>query len=123
MTEEQRLMTRRRGTWKTAWNTLNKAHTLLASDPATRALAANVFATMLKLDAVIDRQPGKTKSAHATRARGSNKEVTYRGFTYNLRSAYDRGYYDALRGSREQEQSADYATGYSSGLRAPHTRR
>ena len=61
MTEEQRLMTRRRGTRKTAWNTLNKAHTLLASDPATRALADNVFATMLKLDAVIDRQPRKTR--------------------------------------------------------------
>jgi len=61
MTDEQRLMTRRRGTWKTAWTTLNKAHTLLASDPATRPLANSVFATMMKLDAVIERQRPKRR--------------------------------------------------------------
>ena len=61
MTDEQRLMTRRRGTWRTEWNTLNKAHTLLASDPATRPLAESVFATMLKLDAVIERHPPKRR--------------------------------------------------------------
>jgi len=65
----------------------------------------------------------RPKTAHATRGRGAEKEVTYRGYTYNLRSAYDRGYYDALRGARPQEQGADYATGYASGQRAPHTRR
>ncbi len=61
--------------------------------------------------------------AHATRGRGSKKEVTYRGYTYNLRSAYDRGYYDALRGMRAQEQDPDYATGYASGQHAPYLRR
>jgi hypothetical protein len=56
MTEDQRLMARRRGTWKAAWNALNKADTLLRSDPATRPLAADVSAMMMKLDAVIERQ-------------------------------------------------------------------
>jgi hypothetical protein len=49
-------MARRRGTWKSAWNALNKADTLLRSDPATRALASDVSLLMVKLDAVIERQ-------------------------------------------------------------------
>jgi hypothetical protein len=64
----------------------------------------------------------RKRSAHATRKR-SQKEVSYRGYTYNLRSAYDRGYYDALTGVRAQEQSADYATGYTAGQSAPYLRR
>jgi len=67
-------------------------------------------------------QAPRSQRAHATRSRGA-KEVTYRGYTYNLRSAYDRGYYDALRGASAKEQDADYQIGYASGQRAPHTRR
>ena len=34
---------------------MNKAHTLLQAEPATKKLADEVFKTLLKLDAVIER--------------------------------------------------------------------
>ena len=52
MTEGQPLLTPRHGTWRLAWDTLSKVHALLTSDPVTRSLADDVFATMLKLDIV-----------------------------------------------------------------------
>ena len=79
----------------------------------------------LRLEALRDQPPPRLprgERSHATRRRGP-KEVTYRGYTYNLRSAYDRGYYDALRGVRAQEPSEDYSTGYTAGQHAPYTRR
>ena len=76
-----------------------------------------------QLDREISEAMSSGRSSHSTVRSRTPREVTYRGHTYNLRSAYDRGYYDALRGVRKQEQDADYATGYASGERAPHTRR
>ena len=52
MTEDQK---RRIATYRAAWRTLNKAHTLLMAEPATKKLADGVFNTMLKLDGVIER--------------------------------------------------------------------
>jgi hypothetical protein len=52
MTEEQR---RRIATYRAAWRTLNKAHTLLMAEPATKKLADNVFKELLKLDDIIER--------------------------------------------------------------------
>jgi hypothetical protein len=62
MTDDQRLMTHRRGTWKSAWNSLNKASTYLWSDPDTKKLAQEVDALMMKLDAVIDRERSERKT-------------------------------------------------------------
>lgn len=52
MTEEQK---RRIATYRSAWKTLNKAHTLLMAEPATKKLADSVFNEMLKLDSIIER--------------------------------------------------------------------
>jgi len=52
MTEEQK---RRISTYRAAWRSLNKAHTLLMAEPATKKLADDVFKTLLKLDDVIER--------------------------------------------------------------------
>lgn len=51
MTEDQK---RRIATYRTAWKTLNKAHTLLMAEPATKKLAADVFSTLLKLNDIIE---------------------------------------------------------------------
>jgi hypothetical protein len=52
MTEEQK---RRIATYRTAWRTLNKAHTLLMAEPATKKLADDIFKAQLKLDDIIER--------------------------------------------------------------------
>jgi hypothetical protein len=48
----------RKSTYRSAWNTLNKAHTLLMSasdDPGAKKVADEVFVAMLKLNQLIER--------------------------------------------------------------------
>ena len=52
MTEEQK---RRIATYRAAWRTLNKAHTLLMAEPATKKLADDIFKAQLKLNDIIER--------------------------------------------------------------------
>lgn len=52
MTEEQK---RRIATYRAAWKSLNKAHTLLMAEPATKKIAESVFNDLLKLDGIIER--------------------------------------------------------------------
>jgi hypothetical protein len=58
-----------RTTWKTAWNALNKAHTLLMADRVTQPLAHEVIALMTKLDALVERTVTRSRRAsHASHA-------------------------------------------------------
>lgn len=52
MPQDQR---RRVSTYRSAWKTLDKAHTLLMAEPATKKLADEVMAALLKLDDIISR--------------------------------------------------------------------
>ena len=52
MTEDQK---RRVSTYRSAWKTLDKAHTLLMAEPGTKKLADDVMAALLKLDDIIAR--------------------------------------------------------------------